>query len=222
MSAATDHSLAGLRKFCETRGIAPAGVMAVTVQRNFKTDFLSLIVDWDNAALLPSLTAETDADYKEARIGEFMVTFAVGLARPPPASSSGGFVPEGDEPFCCGCIAPYKPCRVSHESAFSDFLARRGHHPDVVYEVKTQVNNGPLLNTKYFQLVDSIVSEVKGPFRQKMHSFKNYKCTAHDLFYAVDLYQMDDSHSGANAHHMRLVPFTKINTEVLDAFFLAL
>ena len=92
--------------------------------------------------------------------------------------------------------------------------------PGFVFEVKTQIDNGPLVSNKYYTLHGSVVTEQHGKFTQKVHSFKNYKCQEHGLFYAVDLYKADNSKT-YNYHHMRLNPFTKINEDVLSAFFLA-
>ena len=65
----------------------------------------------------------------------------------------------------------------------------------------------------------SLVEEVAGPFSQKIHSFKNYKCASKKLFFAVDLYRADESVPATNYHHMRLNPFTKVNEYVLRALF---
>ena len=100
------------------------------------------------------------------------------------------------------------------------FLSERGNVPGTIFEVKAQVDNGPLLSTKYYSLLDNEVVEQEGEFTQKIHAFKNYKCRAHDRFYAVDLYKAKNS-STYNRHHMRLNPFTKVNKAVLNAFFKA-
>jgi hypothetical protein len=72
--------------------------------------------------------------------------------------------PTGDAPFCCKSLKLFKKRKVEHESAFSSLLAHRGHHPRLVFEVKTFVDKGPLLNTKYFQLEKGHIKEVSVRF----------------------------------------------------------
>jgi hypothetical protein len=85
----------------------------------------------------------------------------------------------------------------------------------VVFEVKRQVNNGPILSVKYFQLLDGHLVQVHGQSTQKLHAFKNYKCASHDLFYGVDLYLAGED-SGYNQHHMRLHPFEARNASIMQ------
>ncbi|KAI1709647.1 hypothetical protein Ddc_13771 [Ditylenchus destructor] len=59
---------------------------------------------------------------------------------------------------------------------------------------------------------------VIGTFTNKKHGYKNYLCATHNLFYAVDVYDRANN-VGRNFHHMRLNPFTKINTELMEEFF---
>jgi hypothetical protein len=99
---------------------------------------------------------------------------------------------------------------------FSQFISKIGNNPNIIYEVKKQTDNGPLLSTKTFRLVHDQVEEVKGKYTDKMHVFKNYKCNKHKLFFGVDLYKNKE---GTNFHHMRLNPFTKINESMLEKFF---
>jgi hypothetical protein len=97
----------------------------------------------------------------------------------------------------------------------------KGHHPNIVFEVKCQRNNGPLLSTDHFRLENGrVLPVVGGNFTQKKHAFKNFKCLVHDLFYAVDVYNNSSTASGGyNFHHMRLNPYTRINPATLDEFF---
>ena len=62
------------------------------------------------------------------------------------------------------------------------------------------------------------MTEMPGPYTQKVHSFKNYKCVSKNLFFGIDLYRSDGS-AGGNYHHMRLNPFTKIDFELFQDFF---
>jgi hypothetical protein len=56
---------------------------------------------------------------------------------------------------------------------------------------------------------------VEGSFSQKVHAFKNFKCTKHNWFFGVDLYSETKQN---NFHHMRLIPFRHINNYVLEEF----
>lgn len=126
-----------------------------------------------------------------------------------------------DGPFCChgNCLVKYKERCTQCDSYFGHLLSGVGHHPDVVFEVKKQVNNGPMISTTYWQLLDNnIVQYTESQPTQKKHAFKNYICRSHNLFYGVDLFYSSSS-SGYNTHHMRLVPYTKINDDVLRSFF---
>jgi len=127
-----------------------------------------------------------------------------------------------DGPFGCATDepTPYKHRRTAKDVVFEDFVNGVGNHPDVLFEVKTQIDNGPLISTKYYKLEFDQITEHPGPFFQKIHCFKDYKCAAKNLFFAVDLYRADQS-GGGNFYHMRLNPYTKINDEILLEFFAA-
>lgn len=42
-------------------------------------------------------------------------------------------------PFCCSGIKEYKGRRIAADNIFAAFLRGKGHHPNVVFEVKRQV-----------------------------------------------------------------------------------
>lgn len=93
------------------------------------------------------------------------------------------------EPFCCQKIAPYREIRTAHNDLFNNFLKASGDAPNNVFEVIRQVDNGPLLFTKYFALLQDAVVEVALPAgARKVNTFKNFKCVEHDLFFGVNLY----------------------------------
>ena len=99
---------------------------------------------------------------------------------------------------------------------FTKFISKAGTS-GYVFEIKKSINNGALLWTKYFTVTDGTIAELEGEFSQKAHAFKNYKCDKHNLFYNVDLYEKSGK-SSYNYHHMRLVPFTKLNKEFYNQF----
>lgn len=221
-TTAESKILANTRAFCESRGIGTDGVFALTVQRNRTSEFASIVIRWGDAGvLLPGLSSEAAREYREMRVGDFLVSYVDGLPPTAAAAQAPGAPLASDRPFCCASVAPYKHRRVSGEQMFADLLEARGHHPNVVFEVKEQVDNGPHLGTNYYVLEDGMVRTVKGPFTQKMHCYKNYKCAAHNRFFAVDLYHRNNDAVRSNYHHMRLVPFTKRNDALLTEFFRA-
>lgn len=89
-----------------------------------------------------------------------------------------------------------------------------GNLPDVIFEVTTQKNNGPVIHTRNYQLIDDVI--VTGPSETgpKLHSFKNYKCAAHDTFFPVNLHAPKGT-AVYNEHHMRLYTFTRRNDALL-------
>jgi hypothetical protein len=204
--------------FCERNGIAVDGehVLAVTVQKNLSTEFVSAIVDTKSRTLLPNFpTVDLLSTYTERRFGDFIVVFNNKLPHPTPLPApavelSGS---DGDSaPLCCGAIKVDKNRRLDREQLFVDFVASSGNHPEIIYEVKRQITNGPLLSTKFFKLTNSTLTPITGEFQHKLHAYKNYKCTVHDLYFAVDLYSAT---ARANHHHMRLNPFTKVSSAML-------
>ncbi len=211
-----------LQHFCLANSIKTEQVLAITIQKNRTTDYSSLIVDFENAQLLPNYPIEIMDDYKEKVFGDFLVCYKEGLkvieSNNNNNNNLSGMEKETDKsiPFCCERITQYKPTRIDGEEIFQNFLSGKGHHPNIIYEVKKQINNGPLLWTKYFTLIHDRREEVKGKYTQKKHAFKNYRCLSHGYFFGIDLYQQG---LGSNYHHMRLNPFQKINEELLKQFF---
>lgn len=225
---AGDPMLARLRRFCEARGINTDRVTVLTVQRNRTSSFFSLVIDWQADKLLKLYPAEALVSYKEIVVkdpgnADFLVCFNDTL---PAISEVSSAAPEGakyvmdNPPFCCGGIYSYKPRPLQMEQPFRDLVSGSGNHPDLAFEIKRQVNNGPLLSTRYFSLVDGKILEVDGPFDRKAHAFKNYKCDKHNLFFGVDLYRTG-SGGDYNFHHMRLNPFEHRNEGLMESLFKA-
>ncbi|KAJ1631967.1 hypothetical protein T492DRAFT_1143712 [Pavlovales sp. CCMP2436] len=141
------------------------------------------------------------------RVGDFNVAYSDGLCLPAGYLSKSNYVifGGGQQPFCCD--VPFKPRRLDADATFFDFMRGTGNHPNVVYEVKEQVDQGPLLSTKYYKLCNDNIEEIEDKnFAQKFHAFKNFKCAQHNRFYSVDLYR-EGNDAGSNFHHMRLNPF---------------
>ncbi|KAF2252912.1 hypothetical protein BU26DRAFT_537916 [Trematosphaeria pertusa] len=116
--------------------------------------------------------------------------------------------------FCCSSVQPYKNKRLSHESKFTAFMAQpsdaaRPASSSYAVQVVKQVNFGPLESKRYFTANDSVSGEdgfvevaeqwlIDGNF-QKLNTFKNFKCSAHNEFFEVNVYQKDP----LNSHHWR-------------------
>jgi hypothetical protein len=221
----------GIREFCEQQHLATDAVVALTIHKNYSSEFSSVIVNLKSGALL-EVYPDKDAcsTYKEGRIGAYLFCYndqlpirtdenelILGLSKVHLDDAQCTTVGDADV-FCCSRIQPYKARHLQLESTFTDLIRRSGHHPDIVYEVVKQIDNGPIVSTNYYQLEDNRIHPVSGPFTQKIHAFKNYKCTTHGFFYAVDLYRVSFT-AGGNVHHMRLNPRSKIHLPFLRQFF---
>ena len=123
-----------------------------------------------------------------------------------------------EAPFCCARMQIYHPRRTEHDATFKSFVDATGDAPGLVFQVKKQVDNGPMIWEKFFTLKDGVRAEVKGPFTQKVHSYKNYKCTDCDRFFGVDLYK-DTNAVGGNYHHMRVNAYGRRNRAIERAVF---
>ncbi|KAL1507046.1 hypothetical protein AB1Y20_007908 [Prymnesium parvum] len=212
----------GVTRWCARNGVKAGGVLVLTAQENRSTEYASLVVDMDRGKVLPNFPMELLTDYKETTCGTLLVCYKAGLALPMGyvTDASRHDAPDDGGPFGCAPsqLTPYKSTRTAYDTAFDNLTKGKGHHPNIVFEVKKQVDNGPLISTKYFALKHDTVTEVTGPFTQKMHAFKNYKCASANLFFAVDIYRADNT-TGYNHHHMRLNPFTQINPGILRILF---
>jgi hypothetical protein len=205
---------------CNARGIATTNVLAITMQENRSSNFSSLIIDFESRRILANYPIAAPLSvYREITVGNLLVCYSanldtVGIVDGASSSSSSS---SSVSAFCCSRLTPYRPRTTSSDHYFADFFAGRGSHPDVVFEVKEQVDNGPLLSTRYWKLADGSRQQVQGPFSSKRHVYKNMKCSTHNRFYAIDLYNASNA-SSWNAHHMRIVPFTKVVQSVIDQF----
>ncbi|KAK4700868.1 hypothetical protein P7C70_g5375, partial [Phenoliferia sp. Uapishka_3] len=121
--------------------------------------------------------------------------------------------------ICCPSASLYKPTRTEHESKFADFIrfARTAvaspvpetttelSIPEYIIQVVKQVNFGSVVFKKYFAR-DATGDWVQVTERDvvrfnfaKVNSYKNLKCSKHNLFYEVNLYQLNPH----NKHHWR-------------------
>ena len=207
----------GVVKWCDSKSITKEGILILTVQRNRSTEFASVVVDFESLKLVPNYFMETD--YNEMVVDDFLVCYKSGL-KLPSSTSVNTSIHCNDGPFGCKSseITSYKNRITAYDATFHGFMMGKGNYPNIVFEVKKQVDNGPLISTKWYKLENDKVFEVFGSYKQKVHCFKNYKCLSQNLFFAVDLYRADES-KGQNFHHMRLHPYTKVNMEVLRSFF---
>ena len=182
-----------LRDFCVSKDISTDGALAITIQKNRSTEYASLVVDFTTDTLAPNYPVAFGQRYREGKTGEYLYAYHEGLDSSPLKDMQQGAAPPPEDntsasPFCCTRMCSYRERRTSHDSKFSNFVAGTGSAPGVVFQVKAQVDNGPMLSEKYYTLEDGVRREVVGrSFRQKIHVFKNYKCTDCDRFFGVDL-----------------------------------
>ncbi|KAJ5793723.1 hypothetical protein N7457_000322 [Penicillium paradoxum] len=129
--------------------------------------------------------------------------------------------------FCCSSPYPYRPTHLAHEAKFDPFIAwaKRSESslssksasffrdpdnlPAYAVQFVRQVNFGAIEAKRYFipspggsGLGFIEINEqdlIIGNF-QKLNSYKNFKCTTHNKFFEVNLYQKDP----VNKHHWRL------------------
>jgi len=199
-------------KMCEELGVPKkeGKILAITVQVNREGRFFSAFVSADGTSLLDNYP-DPDALslYDEKRIGNLMVCFNNNLPEIPVSLVT---VEDSGEnfPFCCSTgVRPTDFRRISREAVFQGFLEGKGSS-DYVFEVKKQIDGGKLIFTKFFSLTEGVRSELPefDTFKaSKVHSYKNYSCKRHNLFFGVDLYKAGSS--VYNHHHMRLFPFTR-------------
>ncbi|KAK4695073.1 hypothetical protein P7C71_g2607, partial [Lecanoromycetidae sp. Uapishka_2] len=134
-----------------------------------------------------------------------------------------------DQIFCCSLIQPYRSRQLDHEPKFSNFMswasasgtdlpvetsasdssnADLENKPFVVQLIR-QINFGAVEFKRYFApkegqgeaggFVEVEEKDLVEANFQKLNSFKNFKCTEHNKFFEVNLYQKDP----VNKHHWR-------------------
>ncbi|KAF2109398.1 hypothetical protein BDV96DRAFT_636090 [Lophiotrema nucula] len=122
--------------------------------------------------------------------------------------------------FCCSDTRGYKNLKTSHESKFETFMswakypcesesstdipANLADGAPYAIQLVRQVNYGPLESKRYFVLNDGAFVEVPEKWLidanfQKLNTYKNFKCTAHNKFFEINVYQKDP----VNKHHWR-------------------
>jgi len=129
--------------------------------------------------------------------------------------------------FCCSNLQPFRPTRTDHEAKFTSFFGwakfptaavvnptagaekseslQDSNWPYAIQLVK-QVNYGPLESKRYFVPLDDDAEFKEITERDlieanfaKVNSYKNFKCTSHNKFFELNLYQKDP----VNRHHWR-------------------
>ncbi|KAM0243090.1 hypothetical protein ACHAP5_006971 [Fusarium lateritium] len=124
--------------------------------------------------------------------------------------------------FCCSSVEPYRSQYLSHQSKFNNFMAWASFPtesspegdvnmsnivPSFAVQLVRQVNFGPLESKRYFIPSNSIeggfleITEadlIQANF-QKVNTYKNYRCSGHNKFFEVNIYQKDP----VNKHHWR-------------------
>ena len=167
-----------VRAFCSKHGISTSRVLVMSAQQNRGTAFFSLIVDFEAQAMLDVYPAEVLAEttYKEMKLpGDVLLCYADNLPVPaqtalPPNWQQLSTVAD-KPPFCCSSVQPHKARRLEREIYFSDLEGTQGSHPDVVYEVKRQIDNGPMLSTTYWQLSQGEVQKANGTLHRSCMLF---------------------------------------------------
>ncbi|KAK6597669.1 hypothetical protein ACHAQE_007197 [Botrytis cinerea] len=130
--------------------------------------------------------------------------------------------------FCCDSPESFRPQKLTHQQKFTSFKAWADHPrsssittpndpgdasnpitPTTPYAIQfvRQVNYGPLESKRYFipdtnspgDFIEISEQHLILANYQKLNSYKNFKCTPHNKFFEVNLYQRDP----VNDHHWR-------------------
>ncbi|KAI4651546.1 uncharacterized protein J4E79_009026 [Alternaria viburni] len=123
--------------------------------------------------------------------------------------------------FCCANTQGYRNRILSHEPKFKTFMAWATYPKesdimssdtapsatDITFAIQVvkQTNYGPLDSKRYFVTgSDGAFVEVTEQWLvdanfEKLNTFKNFKCAAHNKFFEVNVYQKN----AINAHHWR-------------------
>ncbi|KAG5791048.1 hypothetical protein H9Q69_009891 [Fusarium xylarioides] len=125
--------------------------------------------------------------------------------------------------FCCDAIESYRSQYLSHQSKFNNFMSWGSFprqstldeiqhnlsqlNPSYAVQLVRQVNFGPLESKRYFIPQDLSEGQYTEVFEQdliqanfkKANTYKNYRCSSHNKFFEVNIYQKDP----VNKHHWR-------------------
>ena len=150
MSSSSEFSFEKVKQVCEKLSIPMEHVLVLTVQKNWTTQFFSVCVDFDKKDVLKLYGSELQSMHKEMKYQGFNIEYATGL---PPTGASDKETDFGkhcvnmgtSNPFCCCNLMSYKNRYLDQESAFHSFMDGTGDSGNYVFEVRRQVNNGPIL-----------------------------------------------------------------------------
>ncbi|TGO60367.1 hypothetical protein BCON_0036g00580 [Botryotinia convoluta] len=130
--------------------------------------------------------------------------------------------------FCCDSPESFRPQQLTHQQKFTSFKAWADYPrsssvttpsdsgadsnpitPTTPYVIQfvRQVNYGPLESKRYSipdenspgDFIEITEQHLIQANYQKLNSYKNFKCTSHNKFFEVNLYQKDP----VNVHHWR-------------------
>ncbi|KAK6602562.1 hypothetical protein ACHAPC_008888 [Botrytis cinerea] len=130
--------------------------------------------------------------------------------------------------FCCDSPESFRPQKLTHQQKFTSFKAWAEYPrsssittpndpgdasnpitPTTPYAIQfvRQLNYGPLESKRYFipdtnspgDFIEISEQHLILANYQKLNSYKNFKCTPHNKFFEVNLYQRDP----VNDHHWR-------------------
>ena len=109
--------ISGLRIFCHSHGISTNGILVITIQRDFQTEFCSFIVDFNGEKLLTNYPSELK-NYREIKKRGFNVCFKEDCTFTPGQTSTPVSLKDSFGVFCCSAIVPYKPRRTDFEQVY--------------------------------------------------------------------------------------------------------
>eukprot|EP00522_Entomoneis_paludosa_P000446 CAMPEP_0172465672 /NCGR_PEP_ID=MMETSP1065-20121228/54220_1 /TAXON_ID=265537 /ORGANISM="Amphiprora paludosa, Strain CCMP125" /LENGTH=198 /DNA_ID=CAMNT_0013222277 /DNA_START=151 /DNA_END=744 /DNA_ORIENTATION=- len=189
------HAAMLVVNFCRKAGFDVCGICAVTIQENHGSRHGSFIVDLRDQAC-PLLEASYVSELPSHHQHQYIQNFSVSVCSNLDASALGKrkkekFLPtqHGGEAEDCWCCDPCNwsaksQKRTNHDSDIAKFLESRGSS-SFVFKVRKQINYGPDVWAKNFTLTKGIVQETTTEATHKVHSFKNYVCMRHKMYYEI-------------------------------------
>ncbi|KAF1976090.1 hypothetical protein BU23DRAFT_431957, partial [Bimuria novae-zelandiae CBS 107.79] len=123
--------------------------------------------------------------------------------------------------FCCSSFTPYRPRPLDRDGKFTAFInwsmsqktsavtdgtpSTTVNSASYAVQLVREKNFGPQESVRYFvptagsDFVETSEDSLIEANIEKLNSFKNFKCSSHDKFFEVNLYQKNPS----STHHWR-------------------
>jgi hypothetical protein len=214
-----DDMILDLKWFCQLVGIETIGICAYSIQENRNTFSCSIIIDWTNNIILTHYPSVFVGEYEEKQYKKLLICYKINLPRVLSNNNDYEYKPIKNDceirktigiTFpCCEQMVEYRNIKTAYDEQFYDFKLQspNANYEKFIFEVKRQINNGPLLDKAQYALKNGTRYIMNGVHKQKKHAYKNYICTKCNLFFGVDLC-LSSNENEYNHYHLRLNPYT--------------